>query len=325
MAIQTAAVPESIPFPARTLSNIIKILFRLTPAQIDGLLEQGYVTLNGRTKRQGWAKCEVGDKISIDVVPQSIVAPVKQTKKKSGSRTIEFLYDDEDLSLVNKPANLLTVPTKHREAHTVISLVERRYQSKDPKAKAYCVHRLDRGVSGVLAIAKSLEMAERIRDQFAARKPKRKYIAIVAGKPPQPAGRLVNYLSTDEDLNRIIVPDETHRPARRMPWIQTSQNRRVALCRNAMASRIQRFHSESKEGQLSCGGVSPLVRSRILRFGGLRLGRPHPGLRRLNEPGASRQLHTQLRFTCDQSRIASVEQPVPKPSHQHDKTIAKTD
>lgn len=209
MAIQTAVVPASIPYPARTLSNIIKILFRLTPAQIDGLLEQGYVTLNGRTKRQGWAKCDVGDKITVDVVPQSIVAPVKQTKKKTGSRTIEFLYDDEDLSLVNKPANLLTVPTKHREAHTVISLVERRYQSKDPKAKAFCVHRLDRGVSGVLAIAKSLEMAERIRDQFAARKPKRKYIAIVAGKPPEPSGRLVNYLSTDEDLNRIIVPDET--------------------------------------------------------------------------------------------------------------------
>lgn len=209
MAIQTAAVPESIPYPARTLSNIIKILFRLTPAQVEGLLEQGYVSLNGRTKRQGWVKCEVGDKISVDVVPQSIVAPVKQTKKKSGSRTIEFLYDDDDLSLVNKPANLLTVPTRHREPHTVISLVERRYQTKDPKAKAYCVHRLDRGVSGVLAIAKSLEMAERIRDQFAARKPKRKYIAIVAGRPAESSGRLVNYLSTDEDLNRIIVPDET--------------------------------------------------------------------------------------------------------------------
>ncbi len=208
MAVQTVAVPESIPLPARSLTSILKILFRLPPAQVEGLLEQGYVSVNGRVKRQGWARCDVGDNISVDLVPQAIVAPIRQVKKKTSSRKIEFLYDDGDLSIVNKPANLLTVPTKHREPHTVLSLVERRYRSQGAGIQAFCVHRLDRGVSGVLAIAKSLEMAERIRDQFAERKPTRKYVAIVAGKPKKSEDRLVNYLSTDEDLNRIVVPNE---------------------------------------------------------------------------------------------------------------------
>lgn len=209
MAIQTAALPDSIPFPARSLANVVKILFKLQSAQVDGLLEQGYVSVNGRVKRQGWFRCDTGDEISVDLVPQAIVAPIKQTKRKQSSRTIEFLYDDDDISLVNKPANLLTVPTKHREAHTLLSLVERRYRTNDRNAQAFCVHRLDRGVSGVLVIAKSLEMAERLRDQFAERKPHRKYVAIVAGVPKEPEGRLVNYLSTDADLNRILVEDET--------------------------------------------------------------------------------------------------------------------
>ena len=72
------------------------------------------------------------------------------------------------------------------------------------------MHRLDRGVSGVLVLAKSLEMAEALRDQFAMRKPNRRYIAIVAGIPSPESRVLKNYLSTDADLNRYIVhsPDQ---------------------------------------------------------------------------------------------------------------------
>jgi 23S rRNA pseudouridine1911/1915/1917 synthase len=209
MSIKTLQIPQNLPAPARNLSNVLRMLFRLSPAQADGLIEQGFVAVNGRTRRQGWMKCDVGDEIAVDLVPQAIVAPVKQKSKKQPTRAIEFLYDDDDISLVNKPANLLTVPTRHREPHTVISLVERRYAATNPGAKAFCVHRLDRGVSGVLAIAKSLEMAEKIRDQFADRKPKRRYIAIVAGIPKNAEGRLVNYLSTDADLNRITVANES--------------------------------------------------------------------------------------------------------------------
>jgi 23S rRNA pseudouridine1911/1915/1917 synthase len=209
MAQQTHRIPANLPLPARNLNNVLKILFRLNPAQAEGLLKQGYVALNGRVRRQGWASCEVGDLVTVEVIPQAIVAPIKQTKKKQSTRSIEFLYDDDDIAIVNKPANLLTVPTKHREPHTLLGLVEKRLQQKNPDARAYCVHRLDRGVSGVLVVAKSLEMAERLRDQFAERKPNRKYIAIVAGVPNPSEARLESFLATDDDLNRIEVEDSS--------------------------------------------------------------------------------------------------------------------
>lgn len=206
MSQKTANVPASIPPPARQLSNVLQNLFKIPRAQIATLLEQGFVTVNGRVRRQGFHVLDVGDAVSVDIVPQPIAAPSVSAKNKSSSRAIDFLFDDEDISIVNKPANLLTVPTKHREAHTLLSLVERQLRKQNKDAKAFCVHRLDRGVSGVLVIAKSLEIAEALRNQFAARKPNRKYIAIVAGNPTPPSNVLRNYLATDEDLNRYTVP-----------------------------------------------------------------------------------------------------------------------
>jgi len=209
MSQKTASVPATIPQPARQLASILQNLFKIPRTQIPILIEEGFVTVNGRVKRQGFFVVEVGDQIAVDIVPQPIAAPA-HTKNKQSNRSVSFMYDDEDIAVVNKPANLLTVPTRHREAHTLMSLVERQFRKVSDNARAFCVHRLDRGVSGVLVVAKSLEMAEALRNQFAMRKPQRKYIAIVAGIPKPESHELRSYLATDENLNRYSVPNPEH-------------------------------------------------------------------------------------------------------------------
>jgi len=209
MSQKTANVPANIPQPARQLSNILQNLFKIPRSQILSLIEEGLVTVNGRVKRQAFFVVEIGDSVGVDLVPQPISAP-SLSKNKRSTKSIDFLYDDEDLAIVNKPANLLTVPTRHREPHTLMSLVERQFQKSVDGARAFCVHRLDRGVSGVLVIAKSLEMAEALRNQFAMRKPQRKYIALVAGIPRPESHELRSYLATDENLNRYSVPNAEH-------------------------------------------------------------------------------------------------------------------
>jgi len=209
MSQKTANVPANIPQPARQLSNILQNLFKIPRSQILPLIEEGLVTVNGRVKRQAFFVVEIGDIVGVDLVPQPISTP-SLSKNKRSTKSIDFLYDDEDLAIVNKPANLLTVPTRHREPHTLMSLVERQFQKSVDGARAFCVHRLDRGVSGVLVIAKSLEMAEALRNQFAMRKPQRKYIALVAGIPRPESHELRSYLATDENLNRYSVPNAEH-------------------------------------------------------------------------------------------------------------------
>jgi 23S rRNA pseudouridine1911/1915/1917 synthase len=104
---------------------------------------------------------------------------------------------------------LLTVPTPHREPHTAISQLNHLLRRHDASAEAFCVHRLDRGVSGLLVFAKSLAIAQALRDQFAERKPQRRYVAFVAGRVQPPKGTIRSYLATDKDLNRYSTKDPT--------------------------------------------------------------------------------------------------------------------
>lgn len=206
MTIENLRVPNNIPAPARQLASVLKNLLGLPTSHCMWLIENNCVAVNQRPCRKGHLQVQPGDLIQVDRIPMPIAQP--SLRKNAGSRgSIEFLYDDPDLCVVVKPSNLLTVPTQYREGQTLVGRVERRLKDRDPKAKVFCVHRLDRDVSGVLVMAKSLAVAEKLRNQFADRKPDRQYIAIVAGAVQEDTGTIQNYLATDENLNRYAVKD----------------------------------------------------------------------------------------------------------------------
>lgn len=208
MTLRQFTVPASIPFPARQLPAVLQNLLGMPASHSHWLIENGCVTVNNRPCRKTHIRVEPGDEIEVDWIPMPVIV---RTEQRGSSRPgpIEFLHDDPHLCVVVKPPNLLTVPTAYREGQTLVSRVERRLQDKDPQAKVFCVHRLDRDVSGVLVLAKSLQIAEQLRDQFAARKPDRQYIAIVAGVPRKPQDTIRSYLATDANLNRYSVPPPT--------------------------------------------------------------------------------------------------------------------
>jgi 23S rRNA pseudouridine1911/1915/1917 synthase len=159
------------------------------------------VQVNGRFVRKPATVLEPGDRLRVEYEP---LAPVLPKEPASGQQQVEIVYSDAHLVVVEKPAALLTVPTPYREKVTLISLLEKKLQ-----AQAYCVHRLDRGVSGLLVFAKELAIAEALRDQFAERKPERLYVALVAGNVRQREGTFRSHLATDKELNRYSVEDET--------------------------------------------------------------------------------------------------------------------
>jgi 23S rRNA pseudouridine1911/1915/1917 synthase len=70
------------------------------------------------------------------------------------------------------------------------------------------VHRLDRGVSGLLVFGKTQEITRAIKDQFALNKPEREYVAIAAGALEAAHGTFQSLLATDKDLNRFSTDDE---------------------------------------------------------------------------------------------------------------------
>jgi 23S rRNA pseudouridine1911/1915/1917 synthase len=200
-------VDNRFPPPARRLENLVQQLLKVNRQEAIRAIHDGGVRINGRFVRMPATMLAVGDRLEVEYEPP---APKVASPAPDRKEPMQVVFEDEHLAVVNKPAALLTVPTPYKEKVTLISLLEkhlRRHGSADQKA--YCVHRLDRGVSGLLVFGKRLDVAEALRDQFAERKPQRLYLALVAGTLAEREGTFRTRLATDEALNRYSTDDES--------------------------------------------------------------------------------------------------------------------
>ncbi len=108
---------------------------------------------------------------------------------------IEIVYEDEYLLIVNKPAELLSVPGKK-----VDDSVYSRIKSQYPLATGpMIVHRLDMSTSGLLLIAKTKEVHQQLQNQFLKKTVKKRYAAVLDGFVEQDEGTITLPLRVDLD------------------------------------------------------------------------------------------------------------------------------
>lgn len=117
-------------------------------------------------------------------------------------KSLEIVYEDDHLVVVNKPVEFLSVPGKQ-----ITDSVWSRVKSLYPNATGpLIVHRLDMSTSGLLLIAKSGEIYKNLQAQFIQRKVKKRYIALLDGKLNESKGEINLPLRVDLDNrpNQIV-------------------------------------------------------------------------------------------------------------------------
>ena len=93
---------------------------------------------------------------------------------------LTILHTDEHLVVVNKPANLLSVPDRYDpDLPNLTAVLGQRYGGK-----IFAVHRLDRPTSGVIVFARDAAAHRELNRQFEEREVDKVYYAIVEGQPP---------------------------------------------------------------------------------------------------------------------------------------------
>lgn len=95
---------------------------------------------------------------------------------------IEIIYEDEDIVLVNKPANLPTHTAQHNHDHTLGNAMAFYWAKKTQKYIYRPISRLDKDTTGVLIIAKNAHAAAKLGSALKNREIKRRYIALVSGR-----------------------------------------------------------------------------------------------------------------------------------------------
>ncbi len=155
---------------------VVTVLPRLSRAFAQKLCDSGKVAVNGTATRAG-RKVKQGDDIGIDYdISEFDSVPVID---------LPVMYEDDNCVVVNKPRGVLTHTQGAFKAEaSVASFLRTRVHEADgwkDDGRAGIVHRLDRATSGVIIGAKHKSALSFLQKQFAQRKVRKAYIAIVEG------------------------------------------------------------------------------------------------------------------------------------------------
>jgi 23S rRNA pseudouridine1911/1915/1917 synthase len=202
----SAEVATDSPLIGGRIDLLVQELCGLSRSQVTGLFDHGCVTLNGAIATQAGHRLAAGDRVELRYDAKQRYHPKPKPRRNLG---FEIVFEDKHLIVVIKPAELLTVPTRRAETSTLQHKVAAYVKHVSKGKGAYPVHRLDRGVSGLLVFGKTQEIVRELKDQFAASKPEREYVAVVAGYVKPKEGTFESLLATDKDLNRFSTDDET--------------------------------------------------------------------------------------------------------------------
>jgi len=126
-----------------------------------------------------------------------------------GSPMSEILYEDNHIIVAVKPSGQLTDNDDSQDLSLLEELrsyVKIKYQ-KPGQVYLTPVHRIDRGVSGIVLFARTSKSAERLNAQFRDRKIEKIYLAFVVGNPPDKS-RLEDFLVRDRRDRVTRVCDE---------------------------------------------------------------------------------------------------------------------
>jgi 23S rRNA pseudouridine1911/1915/1917 synthase len=183
----------------------------LSRSRLQALIEAGEVRLDGKAVAVS-ARLRAGQDVHVRVPPPAPAAPEAQ------DIPLEVVYEDERLLVVDKPAGLVVHPGAGTPDRTLVNALLSRVRDLSGVggvARPGIVHRLDKGTSGLLVVAKD-DLAHRtLVEQFAAREVEKEYLAIVLGVPARRDGTVEAPIGRDPvHRQRMSVRAPRGRPAR---------------------------------------------------------------------------------------------------------------
>ena len=115
---------------------------------------------------------------------------------------LPIIFEDDEFIVINKPSGLLSVASDKIKGRTAYRMLMDYVQQTDKHKRIYVVHRLDEDTSGVMMVAKNVEIRDLLQKNWGTIVTSRGYYAIVEGKLEKKEETLRNYLA-ENDLNMM--------------------------------------------------------------------------------------------------------------------------
>jgi len=195
MTSHTITVPEDSE-GTRLDRFLASVLPEHSRSQIQRLIKDGQVRVAGRGVKANQA-VKIGQSISV-VLPE----PTDPTPRPE-ALPLTVVYQDHDLAVVDKPAGMVVHPAAGHESGTMVNALLHHLDDLSGiggERRPGIVHRLDRGTSGLMVVAKHDAAHEELSRQFRDREIEKEYIALVWGVVQ--AGRRIDVPIGRDQANR---------------------------------------------------------------------------------------------------------------------------
>jgi 23S rRNA pseudouridine1911/1915/1917 synthase len=179
-----ATVPTSL--AGVRLDRVVALLTGLSRSAAASVIAQGAVHVDGRIERRRSIPVAAGSRLEVDLARVPEAAPPAPEPEVE----VPVVFVDPDLIVVDKPWDVVVHPGAGRSRGTLVGALLARFPEVGQLAtpgspdatRPGIVHRLDRGTSGLLVVARTPRALRSLRDQLARRHVTRRYVALVHGQ-----------------------------------------------------------------------------------------------------------------------------------------------
>lgn len=178
-------VPDAL--VGERLDRIVALVWECSRAEAARLIDQQKVAVNGTPVAAKSQRLAAGDLISLLEEP----ATGQRALEADSSVVLDVVHSDEQVIVLNKPADLVVHPGSGHAAGTMVHGLLARFPEiagVGEPGRPGIVHRLDRGTSGLLMVARTQPSYEALTGALGRREVHRGYTALVAGMPADDRG-----------------------------------------------------------------------------------------------------------------------------------------
>jgi len=178
-------------------------LNKISRTKVQGLIRGGHVKLNNTIVYESSKRIKNNDKIEIDFPPprETLIKPYKMS--------LDILYDDDDIIIINKPPGVVVHPGAGNYEKTIVNALLFHYKNKlssiGGKLRPGIVHRIDKDTSGIIVVAKNDNAHINLSQQFSNHTIKRTYEALVWGSLKPQSGKIREKISRSVKNRQLMA------------------------------------------------------------------------------------------------------------------------
>ena len=173
----------------------------LSRSKIKNLILKKNLSINNKLNDDPSKKTKINDRISL-IIPEPEEVNLKPFEYK-----IEIIYEDNDLLVLNKKADISMHPGAGNKDRTLVNALinyKKKLSNINGELRPGIVHRIDKNTSGLVVIAKNNFTHENLSNQFSEHSIERKYQTLVWGKL-RPSNGKIETLITRSSKNRQLM------------------------------------------------------------------------------------------------------------------------